>query len=284
MICLKTKTLLAITIATLISGCASKYDYSIHKPKVRFKPSERALDKLNRETLGHPYVWGAENAGKYDCSGLTYYSFGSMGIEIPRVANKQFHSGTPIARSNLEKGDLVFFATSRRRPGVATHVGIYLGNGEFEHASSAKKRVIVSSLNKPYYAKHYIGARRYHAFNREKVLTPTYYAKAPKPKPLKPNFKELKPTEVVVANTQNNNVEPTNPFIEADSIQEANYFLVINPQQDPSAELTKLELSGLSAQLTSSNQILVGPFSSQSQAQDTKNRNIELLANSTIRG
>jgi len=167
MIYSKIKFISFILLLVMLAGCSSpkRYDYSIHKPKVRFKPSLKALDRLRYETIGHPYVWGAENDGCYDCSGLTYYIFGSMGIEIPRVANDQFHSGIPVAKSDLKKGDLVFFATSRRRPGVATHVGIYLGNGKFQHASSAKGRVIISSLNSPYWQRTYLGARRYYNFN-----------------------------------------------------------------------------------------------------------------------
>jgi len=58
----------------IITGCSQpRYDYSIHKPKVRFKPSTSALNKLNRQTYGRPYVWAAENNSCYDCSGLTYY-------------------------------------------------------------------------------------------------------------------------------------------------------------------------------------------------------------------
>ncbi len=85
-----------------------------------------------------------------------------MGIKLPRVARDQFKKGIPISKSELQKRDLVFFGNRSR--GVATHVGIYIGNGKFEHASTAKKRVVVSSLNKPYYKKHYLGARRYYNF------------------------------------------------------------------------------------------------------------------------
>jgi hypothetical protein len=152
-------------ISIIFSGC-SYYDYSIHKPKVRFKPSSTALSILNRETLGKRYVWAEEGPYSYDCSGLTYYTFGSMGIEIPRTADEQFHSGIPVSFNQLKKGDLVFFGNGYR----ANHVGIYLGNGKFEHASSAKKRVIVSSLFKPYYRSRYMGARRYYNFDYSNYL------------------------------------------------------------------------------------------------------------------
>ena len=65
-----------------------------------------------------------------------------------------------IERSDLKKGDLIFFDTSKKRKGYVNHVGIYLGNNKFIHASSAKKRVVITSLNKNFYSKRYKGARR----------------------------------------------------------------------------------------------------------------------------
>jgi hypothetical protein len=165
-------SLIAI-LAFIISGCATgKYDYTIHKPRVLYKPSLKALDKLNRRNLGKKYVWAEEGPYCYDCSGLTYFTYGSMGIEIPRVAREQFKYGTPVAKSELKKGDLVFFDTGRYFTGKVTHVGIYLGNGKFEHASSSKKRVIISSLNNPYYMRRYLGARRVYSFNNYRFKAP----------------------------------------------------------------------------------------------------------------
>jgi len=151
-------------LALIISGCASKYDYTIHKPKVLYKPSLAALDKLNQRNLGRRYVWAEEGPDCFDCSGLTYFTYGTMGIEIPRVAREQFRVGTPIPKSQLQKGDLVFFDTGKYYTGRVTHVGIYLGNGKFQHASTSKSGVIISSLNHPYYKRRYLGARRIYRF------------------------------------------------------------------------------------------------------------------------
>ena len=276
----KIKILITIVTILIVAGCSSKrYDASIHKPKVRFKPSLRALDRLKYETMGSPYVWGAENDGCYDCSGLTYYTLGSMGIEIPRVAKDQFRSGVPVSRENLQKGDLVFFATSRSRPGVATHVGIYLGNGKFQHASSAKRKVVISSLDNPYYARHYLGARRYYNFNRFKPRYQEYkIASYNKPKIKRENkiihqqfnIQNNQKTQNIFAQTQ------TNP---------QNYYLLINTSTNRANEIvTKLELSGLSSKVANGGgTILVGPFSSKVEAQKIKSYNIELLANAQIR-
>jgi hypothetical protein len=278
------KLVIAISLILFVSGCASKYDYSIHKPKVRFKPSTRALSRLNYETKGHKYLWGAENNGKYDCSGLTYYTFGSMGIEIPRVARDQYRVGTPIARSELQKGDLVFFDTSRNRSGRVTHVGIYLGNGKFQHASSSKKRVVVSSLSNSYYRSRYLGARRMHTFNDNKVFKPQvqepiYFAKSTT-KPV-PTQEPKQPTNVFAtqANSINEQAKQTQTTFAN------NYYILLHPSPNVANEIiTKLELSGLQGNLVEQgNTILVGPFNSKSEAMQIKNFNPELLANATIR-
>ena len=126
------------------------------------KPTQKAksIIELAKTKLGRKYVWGAVGQrGTFDCSGFTNYVFRKNGIKIPRTSINQSKYGKYISRNNLKKGDLIFFDTSRRRKGYVNHVGIYLGNGKFIHASSAKKKVVVSNLDK-FYARCYIGARR----------------------------------------------------------------------------------------------------------------------------
>jgi cell wall-associated NlpC family hydrolase len=108
--------------------------------------------------MGVPYVWGAETPSGWDCSGFTRYVMKENGISLPRTAAEQFATGTPVDRNNLQAGDLVFFTTYK--PG-ASHVGFYMGDGKFIHASSVAKQVTISSLDEQYYNDHYIGARRY---------------------------------------------------------------------------------------------------------------------------
>jgi len=107
--------------------------------------------------LGDPYRFGAEDDGAFDCSGFVRHVFASMGVELPHSAREQYTLGDGISRDELEPGDLVFFHTSRR---YASHVGIYVGDDMFVHAASHGGQVQVDSLNKPYYAQHYLGARR----------------------------------------------------------------------------------------------------------------------------
>lgn len=101
--------------------------------------------------VGDPYVYGATGPNSFDCSGLTSYSYRAAGITIPRTSKAQSTFGTPVAKADLKPGDLVFFYSP------VSHVGMYIGNGQMVHASTAGKPVAVVSLDSmPSYA----GARR----------------------------------------------------------------------------------------------------------------------------
>ncbi len=126
---------------------------------------------LAKEKLGRKYVWGATGNDTFDCSGLTSYVYKKNGIRLPRRAIAQSRVGKEVSRNRLRPGDLVFFDTSKEHKGYVNHVGIYIGHGKFIHASSAKKKVIITSLSKPFYARRFKLARRYTA-------TPIYYASA----------------------------------------------------------------------------------------------------------
>lgn len=106
--------------------------------------------------IGKPYVWGAVGPRSFDCSGLTMYVYGAMGLSLPHYSGDQFSMGAPVSKGNLMPGDLVFFNTY----GSISHVGIYVGGGEFIHAPGSGRGVTVSDLNSGYYAQRYAGARR----------------------------------------------------------------------------------------------------------------------------
>lgn len=117
-----------------------------------------AVISLAKQQLGKPYVWGAEGPSSFDCSGFTQYVFkNAAGKNLPRVSKEQSEFGQSVNKSNLQKGDLIFFDTDK--DGVVNHVGIYMGNNEFIHASSGGKKVIISQLNS-YYNSVYTNARR----------------------------------------------------------------------------------------------------------------------------
>jgi cell wall-associated NlpC family hydrolase len=102
---------------------------------------------------------GRDPATGFDCSGFTRYVYNrTYGLELPYDAPSQFHSGDKVAREDLKVGDLVFFGVR----GHITHVGIYMGDGQFIHSPSPGKRVRVDELAGSYWAKRYAGARRVH--------------------------------------------------------------------------------------------------------------------------
>jgi len=111
--------------------------------------------------LGTRYVWGATGPTKFDCSGFTQWVYRDAGIKIPRVSRNQAKVGQYISFNNLKKGDMVFFDTKKRRTGKVCHVGIYLGNNNFIHASSSAKKVVIYNFNnKPFYKKRFLWGRR----------------------------------------------------------------------------------------------------------------------------
>ena len=106
--------------------------------------------------IGVPYVFGGTSPYGFDCSGYVQYVFANAGISLPRTADVQYEVGTPISTTDLVSGDLVFFSTYTYG---ASHVGIYLGENKFIHASSSRG-VTIDSLGSSYWSSHYIGARR----------------------------------------------------------------------------------------------------------------------------
>lgn len=139
------------------------------KQKITIKPEpmplinleEEALDETSKsvieaalEYLGLPYRFGGEGKRAIDCSALIQKAFKSNNISLPRTAKGQFEAGEVV--KELKPGDLLFFAT---RALYATHVGMYLGNNEFIHASR-ENGVCVTNVFNPYYASRFIGAKR----------------------------------------------------------------------------------------------------------------------------
>ena len=112
--------------------------------------------ELARQQLGTPYVYGGSRPGGFDCSGLVYYVYGAQGIDLHRSADVQMQDGVIVPRDSLQVGDLVFFRAYG--PWLASHVGIYVGDGQMIHAASGGIRY--SGLDEAYYANSYVGARR----------------------------------------------------------------------------------------------------------------------------
>ncbi|MCL1926198.1 MAG: LysM peptidoglycan-binding domain-containing protein [Syntrophorhabdaceae bacterium] len=121
---------------------------------------ELARDKVVRvakKMLFTPYAWGGTSSSGVDCSGFVWKVFDTLDMKLPRSAREQYLVGMGVDRDKLSVGDLVFFRTYARYP---SHVGIYLGDDKFIHASSWSRCVKITSIDHPYYKKRYIGARR----------------------------------------------------------------------------------------------------------------------------
>ncbi|MFN4015250.1 MAG: C40 family peptidase [Reyranella sp.] len=109
--------------------------------------------------LGTPYRYGGISPKTgFDCSGFVYYLYGAVfGQRIPRMPHDMVREATPVARNDLQKGDLIMFG---HRGGTITHVGIYSGNGQFVHATHRGSPVMVTSLDADYYNTRYLKAVR----------------------------------------------------------------------------------------------------------------------------
>jgi cell wall-associated NlpC family hydrolase len=174
------KNLLLISSVLLISGCVQK-NVNSHYPTSN--PSRNSynitqqtnsnyhrnnyknphflntqIEKTAKSHLGKKYVWGANGPYTFDCSGFTKAVFAKYKIDIPRVSKEQAKVGRIIPWNYLQKGDLIFFDS--KKSSRVSHVGIYLGEGKFIHASSSKHRVVISKLTSNYYSKHFKWGRR----------------------------------------------------------------------------------------------------------------------------
>jgi cell wall-associated NlpC family hydrolase len=117
------------------------------------RPNGRRIVASARRFVGLPYLWAGTSAFGFDCSGFTYAIYRRFGIGIPRDADRQALHGSPVARSDLKRGDLVFFADAG---GVVHHVGIYAGRGMMVESPRTGEAVQITPLRNGY-----VGARRY---------------------------------------------------------------------------------------------------------------------------
>ncbi|HOA83194.1 MAG TPA: LysM peptidoglycan-binding domain-containing protein [Thermodesulfovibrio thiophilus] len=110
-----------------------------------------------KKMLHLPYRFGGNSFSGLDCSFFVKKVYSMVGVNLPRSAREQFTVGIPVSKSELQPGDLVFFKTYARFP---SHVGIYIGDNLFIHASSRSKKITIDSLEAPYYISRFIGAKR----------------------------------------------------------------------------------------------------------------------------
>jgi len=145
----------ACVSTTRFSSSASSTPSSKYNPSQRNK--EAIWQSVNR-WLNTPYRYGGRSRQGIDCSGLTRSIYREVyDLELPRTVEQQIKTGRYVQKSRLRPGDLVFFRSGGS--GVIDHVGIYLGQDKFIHAS-VRQGVIISLLSAEYYQHHYVTARR----------------------------------------------------------------------------------------------------------------------------
>ncbi len=115
---------------------------------------------LAKQQLGKRYVYGTAGPNTFDCSGFINYIYKQNGINTPRSTSGYNSVGVPVAKANLQPGDVILFDTSGPINGVVSHVGLYVGNRQIIHASTGGRGVVYDSIDAPYYAARYIKAVR----------------------------------------------------------------------------------------------------------------------------
>ena len=114
---------------------------------------------LAKQNLGVPYKWGGTTPSGFDCSGFVYYVLNTLGIKASRTLTTMYAQGTEVSKSELKPGDIVFFKNTYKSG--LSHVGIYVGGGQFIHSPHSGKVVSYADLNSDYYTSHYYGAVRF---------------------------------------------------------------------------------------------------------------------------
>lgn len=142
-------------------GYISK-DYVIQVDESEATASAKGQEVANYALtfVGYPYVYGGSSPKGFDCSGFAKYIYAQFGVTINRTASNQMDNGTAVSMGELQPGDLVFFKKSGTGSKRASHVGIYIGGGQFVHASTARTGVIVSNMSDAYYTTGFVGGRR----------------------------------------------------------------------------------------------------------------------------
>ena len=151
--------LLSSFALVLIASCggAPRYQATPGEDASR-EPSRQDIVRFAKTFVGTPYRSGGTSYKGVDCSGLAFVVYREFDIRLPRTSLDQSRAGVPVDRSDLKPADLVFFKTSRR--GSVSHVGIYVGRGNFIHASTGERKVRIDTLSDDYYRTRYMGARR----------------------------------------------------------------------------------------------------------------------------
>lgn len=157
------KALWGLLAVVVLSSCSSAPKYRSSSPEVtRSTPpasgTRGEIVQYAKTFLGTPYRNGGTTRAGVDCSGLVTNVYSHFSVTLPRMSLGQSRAGQPVAPSGMQPGDLVFFKTTSSKP--VSHVGIYIGNGRFIHASTSARSVRIDELDSDYFRKRFVTARR----------------------------------------------------------------------------------------------------------------------------
>lgn len=161
----------ALVVPFVVAGCASQDIAGSHagptpitqsdrevrpRPARQTVPTGEKVAAVALQQVGAPYLYGGNSPSGFDCSGLVQYAYSRLGLSVARTTSGLWHDSVTVSERDLQSGDLLFFSFA----GKMSHVGVYLGDGEFVHAPSSGKSVSVESLRSEYYARALLRAGR----------------------------------------------------------------------------------------------------------------------------
>jgi cell wall-associated NlpC family hydrolase len=147
------------TLTLCLVGCATDpYVHRRHTPDVTTVNARPPVVSVALAQIDRPYRYGGHDPQGFDCSGLVYYAYQHNGIAIPRTSREQHRRARPVRLQEITPGDLLFF---RERKRGTSHVGLYVGEGRFVHASTSERAVILSQLDNPYWKQRLVSVGRY---------------------------------------------------------------------------------------------------------------------------
>lgn len=148
------------TKTTTTTKTETKTETATEQPSasVPSNPSGDAIVAYAKTFLGYRYVYGTAGPNTFDCSGFVQYVYKHFGYSLSRSSKTQAKDGVAVSKSNLQPGDVLIFKNTAKT--AIGHVGIYIGNNQFIHASNSRTGVIISSLSTSSYQQRYVGARR----------------------------------------------------------------------------------------------------------------------------
>lgn len=156
---LKALGLLALLLlAAALGGCAPAHIAPEPLPTLT-QEARNPVVAAARSLTGVRYKYGGESPQTgFDCSGLTWWAYRQVGVDLPRVSYEQYEAGRAVSRRDIRPGDLVFFRLQQKRKNM--HVGIATDGNTFIHSPSSGGRVREEDFDTPYWREHFIGARR----------------------------------------------------------------------------------------------------------------------------